>query len=303
MNCSSARRFLYAFADGELSVKDNCEVLDHLKMCRDCARIVADQQALRGALRRAMTSEPVPAGLQGRVQTTASLTTSPSVDSHVAAPPVRWRRFALAAGLLLAAATGAYFTLPARHTPISPVTPVILSSSIADKAVRVHLACARHSPDEHQAKDWPRQLVTLHDAVTKEYAGRFDVLAPDLSDAGYEFESANRCDIDSGSNGVHIIYRNGAKNARVSLFAVPRCTLCSCGTQAQQREPMFCETRTAGGVTFQVCGWQCPRGRTSFVVCGPVSHDDLQTLVAQRFAAALEIPPAAPVMAMTLGSR
>ncbi|MCC7314685.1 MAG: zf-HC2 domain-containing protein, partial [Planctomycetes bacterium] len=36
MNCKSVQKFLHAFADGQLGVRANCEVLDHLKMCPSC---------------------------------------------------------------------------------------------------------------------------------------------------------------------------------------------------------------------------------------------------------------------------
>ena len=50
MNCKSARKFLYAFADGQLDVTDNCEVLDHLKMCPGCGAVVAEHQSMRTVL-------------------------------------------------------------------------------------------------------------------------------------------------------------------------------------------------------------------------------------------------------------
>lgn len=47
MNCRNVKKFLYAFADGQLSVRANCEVLDHLKMCPACSRAVAEVVQLR----------------------------------------------------------------------------------------------------------------------------------------------------------------------------------------------------------------------------------------------------------------
>ena len=49
MNCRKIRKYLFAFADGQLGVKANCEMLDHLKMCRKCSAIVDEHQAVRRA--------------------------------------------------------------------------------------------------------------------------------------------------------------------------------------------------------------------------------------------------------------
>ena len=48
MTCKTFRKYLYAFADGELETRENLEALEHLNMCPSCCRKVAVQQALRG---------------------------------------------------------------------------------------------------------------------------------------------------------------------------------------------------------------------------------------------------------------
>ena len=56
MNCTGVRKFLYAFADGQLGVKSSCEVLDHLKMCPACSRLVDEHHSLRAAIGRMLAA-------------------------------------------------------------------------------------------------------------------------------------------------------------------------------------------------------------------------------------------------------
>ena len=70
MNCNQSRKYLFAFADGQLSVQANCEVLDHLKMCTACSRIVDEHQAVREALRRSGERIVTPSGLARQVRRT-----------------------------------------------------------------------------------------------------------------------------------------------------------------------------------------------------------------------------------------
>ena len=63
MNCTSFRKYVGAFADGELDTKLNLDALEHLNMCPDCARRVSHVQELKAALKRVLPVEGAPADL------------------------------------------------------------------------------------------------------------------------------------------------------------------------------------------------------------------------------------------------
>ena len=57
MNCQSFRKYIGAFADGELEVSQNLEALEHLNMCPSCAARVTNINELKEAINRAYQTE------------------------------------------------------------------------------------------------------------------------------------------------------------------------------------------------------------------------------------------------------
>ena len=277
MNCPQVRRYLYAFADGELEVKDSCEVLDHLKMCESCARIVADQQALRGGLRRVTLQEPVPALLCERfvAELNRSRRAAPSLAFRAA------RAVAIAAGVALAVGVAWWYwpeTAPVPHINGNSVPGRLVSvSPVVQKVVTRHCACV-NSGRQHQCATLPDTLEGLRGVVAQRFGGTLDVLVPDLRDNGFQFESVNTCGIDSDRSGLHIIYVEPRTEKRLSLFCVPRCKMRCKKHCVVGRHDYNIEKAALRGTCYAVAGWQCPRGRSSYFACGDVEEDQLVTI-------------------------
>ena len=221
MNCTMARRYLYAFADGELPVKENCEVLDHLKMCPGCSRIASEQHELRIALRRSLNRVPVPEGLAERIRSSLEH----PVESAAPQPRGRiWRLIvptAAAASLALAATT--YWMIPRGNEP-APVTPIKLPERgdvAIQQIVKTHEACCEKRA-AHQGSNLPTQPTELAAALEKHFNGLLDITVPDFSAEGYSLESANYCGFTK-NGGAHLVYVSKGKNPRrLSFFVVPR---------------------------------------------------------------------------------
>ncbi len=221
MNCTMARRYLYAFADGELPVKENCEVLDHLKMCPECSRIASEQHELRIALRRSLNRVPVPEGLAERIR--LSLESPAETPAPVGRGRV-WRFIvptAAAASLALAATT--YWMIP-RGDESAPVAPIKLPERgdvAIQQIVKTHDACSeKHAA--HQGGDLPTSPDALATALEKHFNGLLDITVPDFAADGYTLESANYCGFTKNS-GAHMVYVSKGKNPRrISFFVVPR---------------------------------------------------------------------------------
>jgi len=223
LTCAAARRFLYAFADGELAVKENCDVLDHLKMCPDCARVVADQQALRASVGMLTESGRPPADFHERVLAAINL---PAARASAR----RWARLLVP---LAAAASIAVMTYSIWHTwrgasavsvPASGTRQVASSDTAASRVVQVHEFCC-NLHDRHQLADLPTGLPGLAPAMAAHFNNVINVLAPDFTTYGFQFESANYCGFKPRNRGAHLIYVATAENVapkRLSFFSVPR---------------------------------------------------------------------------------
>ncbi len=69
MNCNEVRKYLYAFADGELETPENLDVLEHLNMCPGCTQKINVQQRLRENIARVMSEVTAPPELRAAVIT------------------------------------------------------------------------------------------------------------------------------------------------------------------------------------------------------------------------------------------
>jgi len=273
MNCTQVRRFLYAFADGELPVRENCEVLDHLKMCPSCTQIVADQQVLRKAIGRNVGGQPVPADLKHRAMAHLkghSRTPKP--------PPAMWQRLApLAAAAAVVAAFGVwYWNFAEEDFELSSIwrSPKLIkqSPSIAQQIVTMHCDCIALGP-AHQAKDLPSTIDDLRNAAPARFSKAVEVLVPDLSDRGYAFETVNTCGL-YGANGVHLIYA-AAGGLKLSLFNLPNCRLDCRRFRCYNDCRYYADTTTKDGVEYTLTGWHSERGRGTFVLCASLPEKEL----------------------------
>src|SRR5687767_5333972 len=67
LDCKSAREHLHDHVSGELSSAPAGGVQSHLDACPDCTQAFARFKNLRGAVKRAASTEPVPATLKAQV--------------------------------------------------------------------------------------------------------------------------------------------------------------------------------------------------------------------------------------------
>ncbi|MHC4711798.1 MAG: anti-sigma factor family protein [Planctomycetota bacterium] len=103
MKCREARKFLAAFADNELDVRTNIEVLEHVEMCPACSARLERLQNLNQTVKSYIDSVRAPADLRPRV--TEALDRAgmePLERLHaVFAAHKGWFRIALAAASIL----------------------------------------------------------------------------------------------------------------------------------------------------------------------------------------------------------
>lgn len=273
MNCRSIRKLLYSFADGQLEVKDNCDVLDHVKMCPQCSRIVDEHVALRRSLGRKIAAIPVPSGMAARIHSSLLKTVprSPFVPA--------WRRWSLVAASLaasfgLAAAVLAVWstlqTGPGSYTLDRPGV-VSRDGLAAHQVIERHQACIAAGANHHDAA-LPLSPASLALAMAQRFQDRLAVIVPDFSAFGFTLESAAYCGILDmpGKTGVHLVYSSSSSDKHLSFYCIPRWDqLDPCGKFRMVPVDALFDHIVEGkdGGKNTVVHWQ--RDDTTFIVAGP----------------------------------
>jgi anti-sigma factor RsiW len=277
MNCTSARKLLYAFADSQLGVKDNCEVLDHLKMCPECSRIVNEHQSLRVSIGQTFADTKAPEALRASVgRLLAAATPAPDRSDTWRMP--RIAGMSLAACIVLAAALFLW-----RSVDGSGPSTVVVSrgNSAATMIAKVHNECCAHAA-EHQSRQLPAALADLAPAISSHYHNQIAALAPDLTASGYRFESANFCGVRGkpGCEGGHLLYVADKPRGRLSFFSVPRWDcLDKCGDRAIPNASGFrqFDVDQDDGTRLSILAWH--NDATTYICCGPEPVNKLEDLV------------------------
>ncbi|HKQ46460.1 MAG TPA: zf-HC2 domain-containing protein [Phycisphaerae bacterium] len=273
MNCTTVRKFLYAFADGQLGVKANCEVLDHLKMCPACSRLVDEHQALRSAIGRNLAAEKTPEGLHQRVVQRLE---------GASARPVPWLRPLAAAACVALAAAGGWWAFANRSADPDQMAnaPVRVEGgpTAATMIAEVHRLCLAE-PAKHQYPSLPRDRSQVAAAINQHFAGRVAAVAPNLSRFGYEFESVNFCGIDASLSreGGHLVYASADRQSRLSLFCVPRLDRLDQGSGPSPDGYLQYEVDQDGGKKLSILAWH--RNSTSYACCANLTIEQLREMV------------------------
>lgn len=132
MKCHEAKRRLDPYLDGELTVAENLQVLEHLQLCVACQDAFEAEKTARAALRRAQHAVHAPAGLADRLF--VDLERVPSA-LPASAPPVRRRRV-----LFVAAAAAVFLVFGSLLTAPAPSFEA-LAGPVAERHAVQRYAC------------------------------------------------------------------------------------------------------------------------------------------------------------------
>jgi len=278
MNCKNARHLIFAFADGQLDVKDNCELLDHLKMCPACTAKVDEHQRLRVALRRSLETIEVPAALAGRIRSSLEQSKSPPRSRMMLRlVPVS---LVAAACILFAFHSISDFvadgvTIP---TPASRVVPRGLNAAV--QVSHKHLECGSGS-QVHSHMESTVNPSTLGRTMSAHYDNRLIVMVPDLQAHGYFLDTAAYCGVQETETkqGAHLVYASELNDARLSFFSIPRW---DCLDQCGHREvgdtglKTYSLPQESGGV-LNLVYWH--QDATTYICCAQIDANKLSLMV------------------------
>jgi len=298
MSCHKVRKYLFAFADSQLSVQSNCEVLDHLKMCSACSTIVDQHQAVRAALVSSAEKIAAPAGIEQRVRLaiqTGKLVRHREPRRSLLNDNGFLRVVALAACITLVVVLAWQFAYEYEPGSWGDDGPKLAFSSPAAETTQIvvkrhnqcDILCER---SEHQDAGLPDSLDGLATAIAREYDGKLAALAPDLSDYGFTFDSANFCRLenDEGPIAAHVVYVNTSFGTRFSIFSLPRWDRINDsedGVEPTIEDPFIQTHDQCSQMT--VLGWHAHD--MTFVCCGSVGAGILRSM-AQEIGVAMDEP-------------
>lgn len=195
--CEQVRDQLDPYLNNELLVETSRTVAQHLETCAACAAEFQQRRQLRDALRRAVTSQAVPAGFEDRLR--RELRTAASA-------PARWTRWgAIAAALVLAAAgiTGGV-QVRERYLAARDTNEQLLKVGLGN-----HVHCALH----YEPAQAPAEA-QMREALGEEYFGLVGAVRSKLGD--FEIKQAHRCSAYK-RRFVHLILRRGDQLVSLSL--------------------------------------------------------------------------------------
>ena len=149
MNCQETQELLHGYMDGELDLRSNLDVEQHVQACPACARALQAQQALRSALGDSALYYKAPPHLCARVQTTLRVRDRSAAGSRI----IAWRW--LAVGLSFALLTIIIWSLAFIRS--RPTADELLARELVASHVRSLMA--NHltdvpSTDQHTVKPW-----------------------------------------------------------------------------------------------------------------------------------------------------
>ena len=284
MNCNKVRKYLFAFADSQLSVRANCEVLDHLKMCRTCSDIVDEHQAIREALRTTAGRIPIPPGLESRVRKAIQLgrPVPSNENAGLLSHKLLLKSLALAAAIGLAVTAVWQFGPWNNSAQPSGLTSSTARSQLASLILQRHNRCIKNcNRGMHQNKQLPRDRTLLAKAISDHFNGRLIAAVPDLSDRGFRFDSANFCCIPDTAGCVsgHVMYANKKSGAWLSFFSMPHWDDLAQNDRgaSPQRDAPFVYTLPGGDQSDAVVAWH--QGDATYVCCGRMEASKMQSMV------------------------
>ena len=167
MNCATARELLSAHVDGELPPPEAGELAEHLTTCGSCS---AESEAMVSTVRRireGLVRHQAPDVLRARVRAAIREERAPGAPAARPAWRLPWR--AVAAGLLIAAASSALTVIATRAGSSSDaglgVGDEIVASHIRS-LMPDHLTDVRSS-DQHNVKPWFNGRLDFSPAVPR----------------------------------------------------------------------------------------------------------------------------------------
>ncbi len=292
MNCKDARKYLYAFADGELGTRENLEVLEHIKMCLPCCRAATAQQQLRSAVGRMDARVTAPAAMRDHIESAVAGETRRMILRRA------WLPLAAAAVIALSVA-GAWTqwlsppagggappqTFALKNVTFTDESPAAVA--FAERVFAEHMQCSQDHRGHHNP-ELPTDGVMAARAIGRKL--KLPILRCEQLEGvvNANFESANYCGLadENGTmhEGGHLVYRCGDDRA-VSLISVSRMPEMAHLKKMTFERKDYAILHPAASDSVTIVAYNCPAA--THIVCAPLGPTEtLQLAEPIRYARA-----------------
>lgn len=269
MDCKRFRKYIGAFADGELDVEHNLDALEHLNMCPICTARVTEVATLRESLQRVYGNIAAPSHLKEKI--VAMVRDDRITQTQGSARARRVIRLfvplAAVASLLLVVAVWRPWT-GARAPVLSAANlPAQLVANVRSQ----HRTCVwQRGPNHHDAAR-PRDPKLITTMLARDLG--MVVAVPELGVRGYELVTVDRCRVGR-RKASHAIYRSGVPNGELSFFTVERTASLASDRVATTPDR---ELVAADHAPLSVVGWH--DGPQTYLACAEVPEHVLFDIV------------------------
>lgn len=269
MDCKRFRKYVGAFADGELEVQQNLEVLDHLKMCPECVARVDEVAMLKKSLRKTFDDARAPAELSEKINAACDSTVVPEPTRKVLRADERGSilfRFGFPLGM--AAAFLLVFTISQSEPQSVPQlgTITVVKGRVVADVLEQHRFCVDARGLLHHNRALPRELEPLAKRLSKHL--KLNVLVPDLASRGFRLIGADYCGI-RGRRGAHVLYRSTDTAGLLSIFTTRFLPEIGTGELPDPSELRFFVSSSE----MPVVVWH--QEHQTFAICGNLVADEL----------------------------
>lgn len=268
MDRETFRKHLIPFADGSIDPELFDEVNEHVRNCPESAAEVEDIRLLKKRLARAFENEKASPELLERIRSAIAV----EEDRFPMGGERRWLRWPIPLGI---AAAVAVVWIAAQFMPRSDLqkeihSPTSMQARYVGGVREQHYGCTRIASSHHR-DSLERDLDSVASVLGGELG--FAIIAPDLTELGYRFHSADNCGF-AGVPASHLVYQRQSDALFVSLFCTARLDDFSDAQEIKRGFRKYLVSRESGSAT--VAAWH--DGQRTHILCGEIDLDSLIAL-------------------------
>jgi anti-sigma factor (TIGR02949 family) len=257
LSCQDCERYLYAFLDHALDIKESLDVQEHMRSCTACVTRLDAERTLRSFLHKHGRVPPLPEELKRRIVRQAM---------HLPAGQHWWVRMgvirhvrdfvmgvAAAAALLLAVG---YF----------------LNASSGDDITQKFVQEASTTYGTYKTQHMPPEVESPDDTVVTQWLNSrmgYQLKVPCITDAGAQLLGGRLCRLLDRKSAALLYKRNGID---ILLFAFKGESLSLAEKHADTKDQIYIQS--VGG--RPVAMWQ--RGEITYSMVGDLPRDELRRL-------------------------
>lgn len=205
LSCQECEKYLFAFLDHELDVKESLDVEEHLQVCAPCTNRAEAERTLHDFLRQQMATPPLPEDLKRRV-----------LRQAMQGPParVRWWRRRLAVHVrdiaIGVAAAAAVLLLMWRPLALFPPGGDMLQKFAHEASITYGTYRTEHMPPEVAETDDKMMTQWFNDRMG------YPLKVPCITDKSTKLLGGRICRLLDRKSATMIYQRNGVE---ILLFA------------------------------------------------------------------------------------